>query len=255
MKISPLLCYIAIFIGNETITMADYLRNFDTIAEFNNAMKNDYSEPWVSCITGSSVQYNFPKYVDLGLPSGTLWMSMNVGATGPYDSGLTFKWGEIAPSTQADNYIYGNSAPYSKYNPTDGKTVLDLSDDAAYTTYAEDPEIPSGFYPHIPTPDQIQELRSNCYYSYSLNPDITTYTSRTNGNKVIFPGKDGSRLSNKPYYGIWSNTVNTNYANHGRVQAWFTDIESNAYVIVIEPVMRNVQYSVRGVLNKLQTIE
>lgn len=249
-----MLFHYAIFIRNETITMADYLRNFDTIAEFNNAMKNNYSEPWVSCITGSSVEYNFPKYVDLGLPSGTLWMSMNVGAAGPYDYGPTFKWGEITPSTQADEYTYGSSLPYSKYNPTDGKTVLDLSDDVAYLTYENDPKIPDGMYAHIPTPDQINELRGNCNYSYSLNPDITVYTSRINGNKIIFPGKDGSRLSNKPYYGIWSNTVNTNYANHARVQAWFTDIESNAYVIIIEPVARNVQYSVRGVLNKLQII-
>ena len=236
------------------MAMADYLRNFNTVAEFNNAMKNNYSEPWVSCITGSSVEYNFPKYVDLGLPSGTLWMSMNVGATAPYDAGPTFKWGEITPSTQADSYIYGNSAPYSKYNPTDGKTVLDLSDDVAYLTYENDPKIPNGMYAHIPTPEQINELRSNCSYSYNKNPGMTIYTSKTNGNKIIFPGELKTN-NTYPDYGIWSNTVNTNYANHARVQAWFSDIESNSYVIVIEPVVRNAQYSVRGVLNKLQTVE
>ena len=33
-------------------------------------------------------------YVDLGLPSGTLWAACNVGASKPSESGLYFAWGE-----------------------------------------------------------------------------------------------------------------------------------------------------------------
>ena len=33
-------------------------------------------------------------YVDLGLPSGTLWATMNVGASKPSDYGLYFQWGD-----------------------------------------------------------------------------------------------------------------------------------------------------------------
>lgn len=37
------------------------------------------------------------EYVDLGLPSGTLWATCNVGATSPYEKGRYFAWGEVEP--------------------------------------------------------------------------------------------------------------------------------------------------------------
>ena len=36
------------------------------------------------------------EYVDLGLPSGTLWATCNVGASSPEDVGDYFAWGENA---------------------------------------------------------------------------------------------------------------------------------------------------------------
>lgn len=36
-------------------------------------------------------------YVDLGLQSGTLWATCNVGASKPTESGEHFAWGEVAP--------------------------------------------------------------------------------------------------------------------------------------------------------------
>ena len=38
-------------------------------------------------------------YVDLGLPSGTLWATCNVGATIPEEYGNYFAWGETSPKT------------------------------------------------------------------------------------------------------------------------------------------------------------
>ncbi len=37
------------------------------------------------------------EYVDLGLPSGTLWATYNLGATSPYEKGQYFAWGEVEP--------------------------------------------------------------------------------------------------------------------------------------------------------------
>ena len=37
------------------------------------------------------------EYVDLGLPSGTLWATYNVGASSPYEKGQYFAWGETEP--------------------------------------------------------------------------------------------------------------------------------------------------------------
>ena len=36
-------------------------------------------------------------YVDLGLPSGTLWAECNVGAETPEGFGTYFAWGEVEP--------------------------------------------------------------------------------------------------------------------------------------------------------------
>ena len=37
------------------------------------------------------------EYVDLGLPSGTLWATCNVGANSPEEYGDYFAWGETEP--------------------------------------------------------------------------------------------------------------------------------------------------------------
>ena len=39
------------------------------------------------------------EYVDLGLPSGTLWATCNVGASKPEEYGDYFAWGETKPKS------------------------------------------------------------------------------------------------------------------------------------------------------------
>ena len=86
------------------------------------------------------------EYVDLGLPSGLLWAKKNIGAETEEDTGLYFQWGDTVGYTAEqvgegegkkyfgwDDYKFsvdGSSTNFSKYNETDGKTVLDLEDDA-----------------------------------------------------------------------------------------------------------------------------
>ena len=95
---------------------------------------------------------NVVEYVDLGLPSGTLWATCNIGASSPEDYGYYFAWGETEPYDEnggkttfnwstykwcngdynkitkyCDNSSYGNNGF------TDGKTELDPDDDAAMT--------------------------------------------------------------------------------------------------------------------------
>ncbi len=51
---------------------------------------------------------NGHEYVDLGLPSGTLWATCNVGASSPEEFGDYFAWGEITPKViyYWDTYKY-----------------------------------------------------------------------------------------------------------------------------------------------------
>ena len=49
------------------------------------------------------------EYVDLGLPSGTLWATCNVGAARPEDYGSYFAWGE---TSQKNSYRWSKSRYY-----------------------------------------------------------------------------------------------------------------------------------------------
>ena len=90
------------------------------------------------------------EYVDLELPSGTLWATCNVGATNPEDFGDYFAWGETEGvnsgkhdfewSTYKYYKINGNVEGLTKYCSnsrygyegfTDSLTVLAFTDDAA----------------------------------------------------------------------------------------------------------------------------
>ena len=41
-------------------------------------------------------------YVDLGLPSGTLWATCNIGASKPSEYGLYFQWGDTIGYSLSD---------------------------------------------------------------------------------------------------------------------------------------------------------
>lgn len=158
--------------------MGNFIQTYETTAEYNTAEPNVVL-PNVS-LTNDDMEvhynkwvdpYNGHAYVDLGLPSGTLWATMNVGANSETDYGLYFAWGETQGYT-ADQvgrgdgkryfglpdykYTNDNGATYTKYNNIDGKSTLDSVDDAATVNL--------GGKWHMPTDVQIYELfnSSNC---------------------------------------------------------------------------------------------
>ena len=127
-------------------------------------------------------------WVDLGLPSGTLWATCNVGANSPEEYGDYFAWGETEPK----NYYYWNTYKWCKgsYNTltkycslsnygyngfTDGKTELDPEDDAAYVNW--------GSSWRMPTLEQQQELVEYCTWTW-------TQQNGVNGQLVIGPNGD-----------------------------------------------------------------
>lgn len=124
--------------------------------------------------------HNGHEYVDLGLPSGTLWATMNIGADTPLGSGDFFAWGETDPKSNysLSNYKWGNDATnFTKYNDTDGKTQLDLEDDAAHVNWGGDW--------HVPTYDQIMELHDNCEFVVN-NEEKWMKITGPNGNTLYF---------------------------------------------------------------------
>lgn len=107
---------------------------------------------------GSSDTFNGHEYVDLGLSSGTLWAKMNVGAESETDAGLYFAWGETQGYTASqvgngegqkafswNDYALteDGGSTMSKYNASDNKTHLELTDDAAAANMGGDWHMPN----------------------------------------------------------------------------------------------------------------
>ena len=129
-------------------------------------------------------------YVDLGLPSGTLWATMNVGASNPLDYGLYFKWGDTKgyaanqaePVYTLDNYkLSTNNSdrdPFTKYNSENA--ILKLEDDAAHVHMGGDW--------HMPSPEQIKELRNNTISKWMVLDSASglAFISKKDKSKFIF---------------------------------------------------------------------
>lgn len=115
---------------------------------------------------------NGHEWVDLGLPTGTKWATCNIGATKPEEIGDHFAWGEVKPKEGYSflNYKYNSHETFklTKYNTVrsegengfvDGKTTLNLEDDAAYVNW--------GGKWMMPTMVQQMELRNECYWEWT----------------------------------------------------------------------------------------
>ena len=147
-------------------------------------------------------------WVDLGLPSGTLWATCNLGANSPEDYGDYFAWGETAPKDNYDWSTYkwcnGSYNTLTKYCTADNKTELDPEDDAAYVNWG-----PSW---RMPTTEQQRELYEKCssVWTTQNGVDGRLFTG-SNGNTLFLP-VTGERLGESLYYAdshgyYWSRTL------------------------------------------------
>ena len=145
-------------------------------------------------VHASAISLSQHEYVDLGLPSGTLWATTNVGASRPEDSGDYFAWGETEPKDNYDwsTYKWCNGSEYSltKYNninyqgPVDNRMELDLEDDAAYMNW--------GSSWRMPTLEQMQELCDKCSWQWTqINGVKGRLVTGPNGNTIFLPAAGG----------------------------------------------------------------
>ena len=136
-------------------------------------------------------------YVDLGLPSGLLWATCNVGAENPEDYGDYFAWGETTPkeSYTWENYIYmmlgaswwdpklikyciNSDDGYNGF--TDNLLTLLPEDDAATANWGNDWR--------TPTRTECLELINNTTHSWiALNGVNGCLFTASNGNSIFIP--------------------------------------------------------------------
>ena len=139
---------------------------------------------------------NGHEWVDLGLPSGTLWATCNVGASSPEEYGDYFAWGEVEPKEEYNWETYkwckGTSNTMTKYCQdreygyngfTDILTELRPEDDAATANWGSAWQMPSLV--------QIKELIKSEYTTTEWTTQGVKHglvvTSKRNGNTLFLP--------------------------------------------------------------------
>lgn len=155
------------------------------------------SEPLVSNTTTMSTLNDGtpdePSWVDLGLPSGLLWATCNVGATTPEGFGNYFAWGETQPKSEYiwENCIYctfnNDNLILTKYNPStlfsgpvDNLTILQASDDAATFNL--------GNGARTPTKEEWEELNNNTTKEYATVNGVEGFRfTAANNNSIFLP--------------------------------------------------------------------
>ena len=170
--------------------------------------------------------YNGHEYVEIG---GLKWATMNIGASQPSDYGLYFAWGDTQGYTAEQvgsgegqkyfgwvDYKYGNctSEPgatgMAKYNETDGKTILEASDDAAAANW--------GGQWHMPTRADFQALCDAVNTAWTQVNDVygMLCTDKKDRSKTLFfPAAgycdDGSVEDVGGYGSYWCSSLDTDY--------------------------------------------
>ena len=194
-------------------------------------------------------------YVDLNLPSGTLWAWKNVGAASPDESGLYFQWGDTQGYTadqvgtrigqkNFSSYGYkwnpsGDGSAFTKY--TTMKAKLGLNDDAAHANMGGDW--------HMPTPKQIAELLNNTVNKWTTLDGVRgrLFKSKKNPSKSIFiPAAGyawGDSVNFRGHSGdVWSCMLSSNDVGNGR------NLDFLSVGVYLGGSGRGYGFSVRGVI-------
>lgn len=201
--------------------------------------------PYGGCPDG-----NHPHAIDLGLPSGTLWSCMNLGAETPLYRGYRFSWGQTACTQKnssnwsnyefmdetflnewgitkyqvADNNLSGCWYSESETFIGDNKTTLEPVDDAARQNW--------GGAWRLPTRKEVEELLNYMVkertfdYNGTGNTGAVIYRKKPNGGytlwdtHIYFPH---SVDANDLYF--WTSSLTTDT----RLSYSFTTIASSFY--------------------------
>lgn len=189
MKTRNILAFLLLLVAGVQTALAQKM-----VVTLSDESKVRYSISQVKDITFEETEDR--EYVDLGLPSGTLWATCNIGASKPEEYGDHFAWGETQPKSEYNWGTYkwckGSEDTMTKYCTkseygyngfADGKTELEAADDAATANWGSDWQMPSF--------EQFKELINNDYTTmeWMTQGKVPGWriTSIVNGNTLFLP--------------------------------------------------------------------
>lgn len=163
----------------------------------------------------SSGTYQGYEWVNLGLPSGTLWATCNVGADTPEEWGQPFSWGETTTKAKEHftwpfyKYCMGTNNTLTKYclndymgyqGFTDGLNELLPEDDAATMNWGD------GWC--TPSLTQIRELSRECHWEWVTTENGVKGNKYTgpNGNSIFIPADADGHYSTIWASVLWSDS-------------------------------------------------
>ena len=147
-------------------------------------------------------------WVDLGLPSGTLWATQNVGASSSEDYGDYFAWGETAPK-----------ASYKTYSLTHNKPNSDISGNPQYDAATANWGAPA----RMPTLTECKELYYEC---------TTQFTYRNGVGGCLVTGPNGNSIF-LPAAGFWNEVTSSPYDNGYEGNYWSSTPHQSTFASAI----------------------
>ena len=183
----------------------------------------------IDIILGGGAPSPNHEYVDLGLPSGTLWATCNIGASTPEQYGSYFAWGETKPKETYtwENYKWCNGSwntltKYcfqNSYGKIDNKAELDPADDAARVNW--------GAPWQMPTKAQQDELRNSCTWEWTTKNGVNGYLGTGPNGKTLFLPAAGyfngtTHISAGSFGHYWSHTVLSGFSINALSQDFFS---------------------------------
>ena len=164
--------------------------------------------------------------IDLGLPSGTLWASCNIGASSPEEYGDYFAWGE---TTVKDDYSWQT---YQWCNGTYESMSTDCVDSIELSQQYDAALAKWGNQWRMPTMADFKELTTECTWTWTTQNGVKGYEVKgTNGNSIFLPAagcrRDGTVLHGGYTGCYWSTTLYGDDTQHAHL-LYFND-ESYSY--------------------------
>ena len=156
----------------------------DRANNFADSVGNEQNPTMSVADSSKNVQQEFNRihnYVDLGLTSGTLWATTNIGAANPQDYGWYFAWAETYPKERYDEMSYRKYPLYQT-----NQNILDSIEDAAAVIW--------GGRWVMPTYEQHKELMDECYWVWTND-----YNNSKVAGAIIYKAKDAQDKGVKVY--------------------------------------------------------